>query len=105
MSTPAVSPKCRSARSFSVSDGMLTCTPGRLMPLWSLMGPPLTTRVRTLVPSLSSATSSMVPSASRMRSPGCTSRAKREYPVEARSAVPTRVSVVMVKVAPVSSVA
>ena len=41
-STPAVRPKCRSARSFSVSDGMLTLTPGRLMPLWSLIGPPLT---------------------------------------------------------------
>src|ERR1019366_727225 len=43
MSTPAVSPKWRSARSFSVSEGMLTCTPGRLMPLWSPMGPPATT--------------------------------------------------------------
>ena len=75
MSTPAVRPKCRSARSFSVSDGMLTFTPGRLMPLWSLIGPPLTTSVRTLVPSLESARSSIEPSASRMRSPGCTSRA------------------------------
>ena len=77
MSTPAVSPKCRSARSFSVSDGMLTLTPGRLMPFVIADRAAVDDSVRTLAPSVESARSSMEPSASRIRSPGCTSFAKR----------------------------
>ena len=47
MSMPCATPKRRSARSFSVSDGRLTATPGRLMPLWSPIDRRQITSVRT----------------------------------------------------------
>ena len=100
-STPAVRPKCRSDRSFSVSDGMLTLTPGRLMPLWSPIGPPYTTSVRT-----ADIVAVERRAVRRCRRPaGCGRRPSRrgrnsEYPVDARSALPSTGSVVMVKAAP-----
>ena len=47
MSARSRSAQRRSASSLAVSAGTLTCTPGRLSPLWSETTPPMTTRVRT----------------------------------------------------------
>ena len=49
MSTPFRSAQRRSSVSFSLIAGTLTATPGRLMPLLLLTGPPTTTLVITSV--------------------------------------------------------
>ena len=49
MSTPCRSAQRRSSVSFSLIAGTLTATPGRLMPLLLLTGPPTTTSVITSV--------------------------------------------------------
>ena len=69
MSTPAASAQRRSSWSFPVSAGALTATPGRLMPLWSEIRPPTTTRVRTRVPAMPVTSTWTLPSSIRMRSP------------------------------------
>ena len=63
----------RSAWSFAVSEGTLTLTPGRLMPLWSETKPPTTTRVRTAGPRTLTTSRTMRPSSTSTRSPGLTS--------------------------------
>ncbi len=69
----------RSARSFSVSDGAETCTPGRFMPLLLLSMPPCSTRQRTVRPSTATTATSIRPSLIRMRLPGVTSSASIGY--------------------------
>ena len=63
----------RSFSSFSDSAGTLTATPGRLMPLWLLTGPATVTLVITSVSVTPVASSWMLPSSMRMRSPAFTS--------------------------------
>ncbi len=68
---------CRSARSFSVSDGSDSALPGRLTPLRSPRVPPCTTRQRTSPFSTPVISNSTAPSASSTRSPARTSSARR----------------------------
>ena len=49
MSTPCLRAQRRSSESFSLMAGTLIATPGRLMPLLLLTGPPTTTSVTTSV--------------------------------------------------------
>ncbi|OQB00311.1 MAG: hypothetical protein BWY25_01835 [Chloroflexi bacterium ADurb.Bin222] len=100
IATSCSSAKARSPRSFSVSEGRLRGTPGRLMPLRSPTRPPVRTCVRTLVASLAMASSTTAPSAISTRSPGRTSRAKPSYVVDARAQLPVTCSVVMVNSSP-----
>ena len=59
--------------SFSDMAGTLTGTPGRLMPLLSLIRPPTTTWVCTSVPSTSVTRRRTLPSSIRIWSPAETS--------------------------------
>ena len=66
--------KATSAQSFSVIDGALTATPGRFIPLWLLMRAAVEhARRHASCAVTSSATSSIRPSSTRMRSPTFTS--------------------------------
>ena len=75
-STACFKPNSRSFSSFSVSDGMLTFVPGKLMPWCSPRVPPFSTSHTTSAPWMACTTSSMRPSESSMRSPGFTSFAR-----------------------------
>src|SRR5581483_3232735 len=76
MSTPCFSPNSRSLRSLSVSAGILSAAPGRLIPLCSPSIPPFTTSHSMSSPFTFVTRSSISPSESRMRKPGVTSRAR-----------------------------
>ena len=69
-STPSPSANSRSSRSFFVSDGIGTGTPGRLTPLCDLTSPPTTTRQRARPCSTSWTASRTRPSSIRMSWPG-----------------------------------
>ena len=69
-STPMRNAQRRSSLSLSDSAGTLTATPGRLMPLLLLTGPPSITRVRTRGPSTSITSSLTLPSSTSTVSPG-----------------------------------
>ena len=66
----------RLAVSFGVSALTFSFTPGRLMPLFDPISPPVTTRQWTMPPLLSIARSSTRPSSMRILSPGFTSLAR-----------------------------
>ncbi len=102
-STPTSRPTKRSRRSFSVSAGAETFTPGRLMPLLFLSVPPMTTRVVTSVSSFSITSSDNKPSSSSSMSPGFTSPGSPVYVVETMSCVPGTSRVVKMRSAPGSS--
>jgi hypothetical protein len=72
-STEIRSAQRRSSSSFSDRAGTLTATPGRLMPLWSLTRPPVTTSVWTSSPSTSMTLSRILPSSTSTWSPAATS--------------------------------
>jgi hypothetical protein len=59
--------------SFSDIAGTLTGTPGRLIPLWLLIRPPVMTLVCTSVPLTSVTSRRTLPSSIRTWSPGPTS--------------------------------
>ena len=100
MSMPCRSAQRRSSMSFSLIAGTLTATPGRLMPLLLLTGPPTTTSVTTSVSVTSVARSVSRPSSIKIRSPGWTSPGRPLYVVEHRSTVPGTSSMVMANRAP-----
>ncbi len=104
MSTPFRSAHRRSSVSFSLIAGTLTATPGRLMPLLLLTGPPTTTSVITSVSVTSVACNVSRPSSIKIRSPALTSPGRPLYVVEQRSTVPSMSSTVIVNVAPFTSV-
>ncbi len=89
--------------SFSDSAGTETGTPGRLMPLLSLIGPGTTTVVVTSVPSTPTTSRRTFPSSIRIWSPGPTSPGSPSYVVDATWRSPDTSRVVIVKVAPSSS--
>ena len=80
-STVRCSANRRSSMSFSDSAGTLTATPGRLMPLLLLTGPPTTTSVTTSLPRTSLTRSRILPSSIRIGSPGLTSPGSPSYVV------------------------
>jgi hypothetical protein len=83
--------------SFSVSEGVRTRTPGRLMPLFSPSMPPLTMSQTTSSPLTSCTRSSMRPSESRMREPCSTFSASVLKVVPTSDAVPGTSRGVMVR--------
>ena len=72
-STVRCSANRRSSLSFSDSAGTETATPGRLMPLLSLIGPGTTTVVCTSVSSTEVTSRRTLPSSIRIWSPAATS--------------------------------
>ncbi len=102
-STVRCSAKRRSSLSFSDSAGTDTATPGRLMPLLSLAGPPTTTFVCTSSPSTEVTSRRTLPSSTRIGSPAFTSPGRPAYVVEQIDTSPGTSRVVMVNEAPFSS--
>ena len=99
-STPFLSANSRSSESFSVSEGMRTGMPGRLMPLCSPSMPPLTISQITSPSSTSWTRSSIRPSESRMREPCSTFSARVLKVVPTSDAVPGTSRGVMVSSSP-----
>ena len=103
MSTPSLSAQCRSSTSFDDMAGTLTRTPGRLIPLWSLSAPAISTQHSTSVPSTSTTRSRTLPSSRSTTSPGPTSPGNPEYVVEQMLRSPTTSRVVIVNSWPLTS--
>jgi hypothetical protein len=89
--------------SFSLIAGTETATPGRLIPLWLLIGPATSTVVLTSVSSTESTRSMTLPSSMSTMSPGATSPGSPSYVVVAIVAFPGTDRVVIVNSCPVSS--
>ena len=70
-STPSSSANSRSSRSFRVSDGMGSGTPGRLTPLWEDTSPPKITTQRARPRSTLSTRSRTLPSSIKTSFPAC----------------------------------
>ena len=102
-SAPCARPQRRSARSFSVSAGTDTATPGRLMPLWSEIRPGTSTSVTTSVSVTTTARSRTRPSSMSNGSPGCTSPGRPVYEVLTIVSSPATSREVIVKRSPIPS--
>ena len=83
-STPWRRAHRRSSMSFSLMADTLTWTPGRLMPLWLLTCPPISTLVVTSVSETAMVRSRTRPSSMRISSPALTSPGRPAYVVEQR---------------------
>ncbi len=101
-SNPAFTAKRRSSSSFVVREGRERLRRGTLTPLREARGPPIRTRHTRSSPRRVSTRSSRRPSASRIASPGSTSRASPLWEMGTTSASPSRTSGVRVTLEPVS---
>ena len=87
-STPCSRPNSRSLRSLSVNAGIVSATPGKLIPWCSPSKPPLITSHSRSSPRMLRTRSSINPSESKICAPGSTSRAKPPNVVGMRVGVP-----------------
>ncbi len=102
MSAPMRRAHVRSSLSLSDRAGTLTATPGRLIPLLLLTGPPSRTFVMTRGPSTETTSSFTLPSSTRTVSPGLQSSGRPLWVVPHCVTSPRMSSVVIVNSAPLT---